>query len=304
MAAQSQSPEFDEGPDASPSDLDLDAYRSVVSRLTREVDARLGPGAQADVEAILTEGVRHPDLQAVLARSPEGKDSVVTNLLQEVRDYRPNSRSSASDVSTLVRIYLLSQIDSIWWAGETAFASDHDVLQSPELVTLESLRRRQLLKFTYRLQPKGLAGRSRDWARRRLSPRRQPHTAGVSFTNARPELVALLNQLAVDFANKAPSGTPPLWVTSLTRSVQHQHRLRDLGYAAMIPSAHCCGYAADVEMRWFREFDADHTLADLLLERQDSGLCNVIDEGQAWHVCINPDACDELRRAYSQLVAA
>jgi len=302
MAAQS--PEFDEGPEASPLHLDLDAYRSVVSGLTDELDARVGPGAQADVEALITERIQHSGLHAVLASAPEGKDAVVATLLKEVHDYRPNSRSSASDVSTLVRIYLLSQIDSIWWAGETPFASDHDVLESPELVTLESLRRRQLLKFTYRVQPKGLAGRSRDWAMRRVLPRRKPHTAGVSFTNARPELVALLNQLADDFANKAPSGTPRLWVTSLTRSVQHQHRLRDLGYAAMIPSAHCCGYAADIEMRWFHQFEADQTLAELLLERQDTGLCNVIDEGQAWHLCINPDARDDLRRAYRMLVAA
>jgi hypothetical protein len=302
MAAQS--PESDEGPEASPWDLDLDAYRAVVTGLTRELDARVGPGARADMEALLTEGVQHPGLHDVLASSPEGKDAVVATLLEEVRDYRPNHRSSASDVTTLVRIYLLSQIDSIWWADETSFASDDDVLQSPELVSLESLRRRGLLKFTYRLQPKGLAGRSRDWAMRRVLPGRRPHTAGVSFTNARPELVALLNQLAIDFANQAPAGTPPLWVTSLTRSVQHQHRLRDLGYAAMIPSAHCCGYAADVEMRWFHQFEADQTLADLLLARQDTGLCNVIDEGQAWHVCINPDACGDLRRAYSQLVTA
>ena len=286
------------------SDLDLDTYRSVVSDLTREVDARVGPRGPADVEALLTEWIRRPELQTVLACSPDGEDAAAAKLLEEVRDYRPNDRSSASDLSTLVRIYLLSQIDSIWWMGGTAFASDDDVLRSRKLVTLESLRSRHLLKFNYRLQPKGLAGRSRDWAMRRVMPRRQPHTAGVSFTNARPELVVLLNQLAIDFANKAPSGTPPLWVTSLTRSVQHQHRLRDLGYAAMIPSAHCRGYAADVEMRWFRQFDADHTLADLLLDRQDAGLCNVIDEGQAWHVCINPGACDDLRQAYRMLVAA
>ena len=80
--------------------------------------------------------------------------------------------------------------------------------------------------------------------------------------------MALLNELALDFASSAPPGTPALWVTSLTRSVQHQQHLRDLGYAAMIPSAHCFGFASDVEMRWFAEFGADQTLAQLLLERQ------------------------------------
>ena len=55
----------------------------------------------------------------------------------------------------------------------------------------------------------------------------------------------------------SPPGTPPLWVTSLTRSVGHQRHLRSLGYAALLPSAHCVGYAADVEMSWFRRFGAD-----------------------------------------------
>jgi hypothetical protein len=135
-------------------------------------------------------------------------------------------------------------------------------------------------------------------------PRRQPHTAGIRFTHARPELIALLNQLALEFAAAAPPGTPALWVTSATRSAEHQRHLRDLGYAAMIPSAHCFGFASDVEMRWFAEFGADRILAELLLERQRSGLCNVIDEGQAWHVCINPAAVEELRRAYDALLAA
>jgi hypothetical protein len=119
------------------------------------------------------------------------------------------------------------------------------------------------------------------------------------FTRARPESVALLNQLARDFSSQAPPNTPALWVTSLVRSVQHQHRLRALGYAAVIPSAHCAGYAMDVEMRWFRRFDADGVLAAALLDRQDIGDVNVIDEGQAWHVCVSPSACDRLQQDYA-----
>jgi hypothetical protein len=134
---------------------------------------------------------------------------------------------------------------------------------------------------------------------RRTWPGRQPHTSGLLFTRARPESVVLLNQLARDFASQAPPDTPALWVTSLVRSVQHQHRLRALGYVAVIPSAHCAGYAMDVEMRWFRRFDADGVLAAALLDRQDNGDVNVIDEGQAWHVCVSPTACDSLRRDYA-----
>jgi hypothetical protein len=35
-------------------------------------------------------------------------------------------------------------------------------------------------------------------------------------------------------------------------------------------------------------------LADLLLEHHDAGRLNVIDEGQAWHVCVSPDQCEVL----------
>ena len=43
-------------------------------------------------------------------------------------------------------------------------------------------------------------------------------------------------------------------------------------------------------MTWFERFGARDALAGLLLEYRDHGLLNVIDEGQAWHVCPNPDA--------------
>jgi hypothetical protein len=87
-------------------------------------------------------------------------------------------------------------------------------------------------------------------------------------------------------------------VTSMARSVEHQYRLRSLGYAAVLPSSHCAGYACDLEAVWFRRFDRDNLLARLLLERQEAGQVNVIDEGQALHFCVNPLACDELQAAY------
>jgi len=106
----------------------------------------------------------------------------------------------------------------------------------------------------------------------------------------------MLNQLATEFAALAPSGTPPLWVTSLARSVEHQRHLRALGYSAALPSAHCVGYAADIEMAWFRRYRADIVLQGLLLDLQQAGDINVIDEGQAWHVCISPAGGRGLRR--------
>jgi len=111
-------------------------------------------------------------------------------------------------------------------------------------------------------------------------------------------VVALLNDIARQFAASAPPAAPPLWVTSLVRSAEHQHRLRRLGYAAMVPSGHCLGWAVDVEMEWFGRFGVRDTLAELLLARQRAGEINVVDEGQAWHLCLAPTARRRLRRAY------
>jgi hypothetical protein len=111
-------------------------------------------------------------------------------------------------------------------------------------------------------------------------------------------VIAMVNQVARDFAAAMPPRTPRIWVNSMVRSVTHQHRLRSLGYSAVLPSAHCVGYACDLEGSWFRRFDPGNVLARLLFERQAAGQVNVIDEGRTWHLCVNPDACDGLLAAY------
>jgi hypothetical protein len=151
-----------------------------------------------------------------------------------------------------------------------------------------------MLLFRYRLQTTSLLGRAARSAERRAVPDRAPRTAGLRFPCARSELIVLLNQIAQEFAAVAPRGTPPMWVTSLTRSVEHQCHLRSLGYAALLPSAHCVGSAADVEMTWFRRFGADQVLQSILLDRQAAEEINVIDEGQAWHVCVRPGAVGDV----------
>lgn len=51
-------------------------------------------------------------------------------------------------------------------------------------------------------------------------------------------------------------------------------------------------------MKWFRRFDPGNVLARLLIERQQAGQLNFIDEGKTWHLCVSPHACDELQAAY------
>ena len=152
-----------------------------------------------------------------------------------------------------------------------------------------------MVTFNYRHQATNVITRAVRVAERAAAPSRAPVAAGLRLAYARAELIVLLNRIAADFARLAPPGTPRLWVTSLTRSVTYQRKLRALGYAALLPSAHCSGYAADVEMTWYRNFDADHILQAVLLGHQRDGDINVIDEGQAWHLCVRPGAGRAMR---------
>jgi hypothetical protein len=277
---------------------DLVRYRAAVADLLIEVAGHAGPDDLPKLETILTDRMTGPELGTVLGSLPGGAAEAAARLRLEVRDYRPNNRSSARDLSALIRIFLLSRIDIVWWGHLPSYPTDAALWNSPELVDLDALRRTGLLRFRYRRQADGLVGRAARAVERRIWPHRTPRTAGLRFARTRPEVVALLNQLAVDFARRRTGPTPPLWVTSLARSLEHQHRLRALGYAAMLPSGHCLGYAVDIEMSWFRRFDAHGVLAALLLERQGWGDVNVIDEGQAWHVCVSPRAATRLRRDF------
>jgi hypothetical protein len=116
-------------------------------------------------------------------------------------------------------------------------------------------------------------------------------------------VIAAVNQVARDLAALQPAAGRP-WVTSMVRSVAHQHRLRSLGYSAVLPSSHCSGYACDLEKTWFRQFDPGDALARVLHERQAAGQLNVIDEGHAWHLCVSPRACDDLRADYDASLRA
>lgn len=277
----------------------LSGYRAAVEDLVGDASRYPRPSDLPAVEGLVSSRLGQPEITAVLARLGEGADAAAASLVREVRGYRPNASSSASDLPTFIRILMLSQIDSVWWSGTTPFISDADVLNSAELVDLSPLRSARMLEFQYRGQPAGLPGRVRDWAQHKMLPALRPRVAGLRFTRSRPVVVAVVNQIAREFAAALPPRTPRLWVTSMVRSVEHQYRLRSLGYSAVLPSSHCAGYACDIEINWFRRFDPGNFLARILFERQEAGQLNVIDEGQAWHLCVNPFACDELQAAYA-----
>ena len=274
---------------------DLKSYRAAILDLVAEITVHTEPLNLSKVERVLLDRLEDQELDAVVAQTPKGRTGTIRDLLFELRRYRPGNPACPGDLARLVRIFLTSQIDVMWWGCTRPFQTDADVLESQDLVDLEVLRRSRPLRFQYRCQPETLPSRLARAVERRIRPDRTPRTAGLRFARTRPETVALLEHVSDELAQVAPADTPPLWVTSMARSVSHQHRLRSLGYPTVLPSSHCVGYAVDIEMAWFRRFRADRALAYLLLERQDRGDANIIDEGQVWHVCANPAATARLR---------
>jgi hypothetical protein len=278
---------------------DLGTYRRAVAGVVDEVDRLLSEAEHRLAERRIETRLAEPELHGVLSRLPRGVEAVAEALTHEMHRFRnhPRCRPSSHSLSSVVGVYLLSQIDAVWWSGTPTFATDADAMASPDLVDLDDLRRQGRVHFQYRRLPQGLPGHARAWVRRRVLPALQPHTAGMRITRARPEAVAMLNQLSLDLRRRLARWTPRVWVTSVVRSVADQHHLRSLGYPAFLPSAHCSGYAVDVEVAWFRRFGADGVLTSLLLERQHAGQVNLIDEGQGWHVCLSPSAQRELAQA-------
>lgn len=274
---------------------DVAVYRQAVADVLAELAGRGRTPSVAAAERILDRRLREPEFAMVLSVTPSGPEAAIQRMLRDVRSYRPRTPNSAGDLAAMVRITLLTQIDVLWWGHIRPYKTDAEFQADPYLLDLDVLRRDGRVAFRYRRQATTLLGRAARTAERVAAPGHSPATVGLRFARAKPELIVLLNQIAADFARLAPPGTPRLWVNSLARSVAYQRQLRALGYAALLPSAHCVGYAADLEMTWFRQFEADHVLQAVLIAHQRDGDVNIIDEGQSWHVCVRPGAGRALR---------
>jgi hypothetical protein len=261
-------------------------YRDAVAELRREVrdvGQRAGPDG---IARLLARRLSQPELAVLLATTPGGVSGAVGDLLAQLR----LPASGPEQLTRRVHRWLLTRIDVAWWGGARAYITDAELLDADELVDVEALRRRGLISFRYRRAGRGALTR---FAHRHSPP--GTGSAGIQVSRARPELVVLLNQLGTELATQTRGGPAALWVASLSRSMIHQVRLRARGREADLPSAHCLGYAADVEMGWLKRFSADGALRSLLYERQAAGQLNVVDEGQLWHLCLSPLAAGDLR---------
>lgn len=271
-------------------------YRAAVDGLVAEVaDAVRGPDPGHDrLREALRRALATGPAAVVLQRVPGGPDVVVERCVEAVTAFESNPRSSAADEAGIVRVLLLQQVDLAWWGVDGQFATDDDVRATP---ALRDLRGETDLRFQYAVQTGTLSRRLRQKAIRTFRPSREPGGAGMALPYARPELIGVLNEISDRVASLLPGSAPRIWVNSTTRSVSHQRHLQSLGFSAFEPSAHCLGWAADIEMTWYRRLGHDGALRDTLLDLRDRHILNVIDEGRAWHVCLNPAARGEYSAA-------
>jgi hypothetical protein len=269
--------------------VEVSAYHSEVEAAVAALDSSLAAGDDYGAALdVLEQRLRGPAARSVIDRLPYGREEVLGAARRELQDPKLRVPSNPRSRAALVRILLLHQIDATWWSDLEPYADRAAVEAAPELLSLPALQKAGALRFQFAVQPVGWVGRGRDHALRRMAPRRRPQVSGMKFLVARPEMVAVLNEIADELRREAPTGTPPLWVNSIVRSVEHQQHLSALGYSALLPSSHCLGYAADVEMGWYESFGAASALRAILTDYRDHAVLNVIDEGQAWHLCLSP----------------
>ena len=248
----------------------------------------LAPTANPDAVATLVSDALEATPLDELAHLRGGRERIVAQAVEDYRRFAPSEASNATSAAGLVRILLLQNVDLLWWEDVDDFATEADV-RAARLLDLRDLKRVGQVHFSFGIASDGLVRRGRDFLVQRVTPSREPRGPGLAFTAIRPEMLGVLNEISRTTTQRAPVGTPPIRVNSIVRTVEHQNHLKSLGFSALSPSAHCRGWAADIEVTWFERFGAAGALREVLLDYLDRGILNVIDEGRAWHICLSPD---------------
>lgn len=228
-----------------------------------------------------------PELLPVL-RAVGDPDQVLQRAATLATEHRPTVAGTARSAAQELTIFLLQQVDIAWWRDATPFDTALALTEgerTDELIDVSA--HRVECRFRFQVASGRLRHRVRNKVVREVLRGRGPGHPGLSFPYAHRGLVALLNQVAAEFSRR--SGGEPLWVNSLTRTVEHQKHLQQLGFTAHLPSAHCRGWAADVETNWHERRGTREVLVDVLRGLVTDGVMNGIDEGRIWHLCPNPD---------------
>ena len=271
--------------------LDLAAYRRRGHRRWSPRSSAAAPAASTRLAArVLSRRLADPDIAAVLTQHPERqRRGAGAAAVRGPRLPAQPAQLGHQPGRRCIRISLLAQIDALWWGREPAYPTDADVLGARDLLDLDALQQGGLLLFRYRHQAGSFVGRAARSVERRALPGRAPD-------DRRP------------VAGPGPAARPSRCSTRSPRSSPSSRR-RHAAAVGDQPGPQRRAPAAAARPR-LRRAAAQLALRRLRGRRRDglvppvrrararcrrccwtgsaAGDVNVIDEGQAWHVCLRP----------------
>lgn len=179
-----------------------------------------------------------------------------------------------------------------WYKNYYRYKNYNDIISDTKLINFKKSKIAlfdyiHLQESWYRRIPNSLGRRIR-----KLFNLPTGETIGLMNVHSKPEIIHLLNDICIEISRRARLKTPyPIVVTSILRTVEHQLHLKTLGYPAARESSHCCGYAADIENSWLRRNRPEWAkmLNEILQSYFDKGYINLIDYGNFYHICLNPN---------------
>lgn len=190
-------------------------------------------------------------------------------------------------------ILLAQYIDFRWYQSFPNYKNESDLKNDSKLNTLKQIKKTHVILFNYIVLNEGFLFRYYNSFRKRVHyifKKPTAHTIGMRTTYCKLEIIALLNEInkeiSIDYGNVIK-----LQINSIIRTKEHQEHLVKLGYSAASMSSHSCGYAIDIERSWYLLNNKELFLSiqKVIDHYQKKEIIHLIDEGNIWHICLNPN---------------
>lgn len=188
--------------------------------------------------------------------------------------------------------YLFLYTDFKWYKDYPEFMDEMISNNNLDLLALNNLKGNYQILFQYKSIKNGFFSRYHNSFRRRfdmLKNKPSGNTIGMRTPYIKLELLGLLNEISILLSRQCGRKIM-IQVNSLIRTIEHQNQLLKIGYTYSTFSAHCKGYAVDIERKWYVMNDRPlfRIINSCLKMYAEKGIINLIDEGLVWHICLNP----------------
>ncbi|WGK68399.1 DUF5715 family protein [Candidatus Haliotispira prima] len=182
-------------------------------------------------------------------------------------------------------------IEPLWYKNYKRYNTQEDVLSDENLI---NFKKGKLAYFSYiHLKESKLRRIPNSFRKRfrRFLNLQTGETIGLMNVHCPNAMLNLLNTISIRISQALSLEKPyPYLVTSILRTVEHQNHLKKIGYPAVDNSSHCCGYAADIELRWLlnNKPDVAEILLSILHLYYEKRIINFVQYDIFIHICLNP----------------